>query len=89
MLRRCNLMIERFEAWWKIAYKSLRLCVKNVEKDGCVGSIFGNQFHLLLMFSLQDKCGIFVVSRNPLQTMIKSLNNSHVSVCLTYHNALG
>jgi len=42
-------MIERFEAWWKIANKSLELFVENVEKDRCVGSIFGNQFHLLLM----------------------------------------
>ena len=49
MSRRRDHIIERFEAWWKIANKSLRLFVENVEKDRCVGSIFGNQFHFLLM----------------------------------------
>jgi hypothetical protein len=49
MLRGCDHIIERFEAWWKIAKKLLGLFVENVEKDQCVGSIFGNQFHFLLM----------------------------------------
>ena len=49
MSRRRDHIIERFEAWWKIANKSLGLFVENVEKDRCVGSIFGNQFHFLLM----------------------------------------
>jgi hypothetical protein len=50
MSRRRDHIIERFEAWWKIANKSLGLFVENVEKDRCVGSIFGNQFHFLLMY---------------------------------------
>ena len=49
MSRRRDHIIERFEAWWKIANKLLGLFVENVEKDRCVGSIFGNQFHFLLM----------------------------------------
>lgn len=52
MSRRRDHIIERFEAWWKIANKSLGLFVENVEKDRCVGSIFGNQFHFLLMYYL-------------------------------------
>jgi hypothetical protein len=52
MSRRHDHIIERFEAWWKIANKSLRLFVENVEKDRCVGSNFGNQFHFLLMYRL-------------------------------------
>ena len=49
MSRRRDHIIERFEAWWKIANKSLGLFGENVEKDRCVGSIFGKQFHFLLM----------------------------------------
>jgi len=47
-----NHIIERFKAGWKIANKSLVLLVENVEKDQCVGYIFGNQFRILLMFAL-------------------------------------
>jgi hypothetical protein len=36
-----------------IANESPRLFVENVEKDRCVGSIFGNQFHFLLMNNQQ------------------------------------
>ena len=49
MWRRRDHIIERFEAWWKIANKSLGLFVENVENDRCVGSIFGNQLEFLLM----------------------------------------
>ena len=49
MLRRHDHIVERFEASSKIANKSLGLFVANVEKAWCVGSIFGNQFHILLM----------------------------------------
>jgi len=41
-----------FEPWWKIANRLLRLFAENVEKDRCVGSIFGNKFHILLMYML-------------------------------------
>jgi hypothetical protein len=54
MSRRRDHIIERFEAWWKIANKSLGLFVENVEKDRCVGSISGNQFHFLLMKLRRD-----------------------------------
>jgi len=49
MSRQRDHIIECFQTWWKIANKSLRLFVENLEKDRCVGSIFGNQFHFLLM----------------------------------------
>jgi len=49
MLQRRDHMIERFEAWWMISIKLLGLFVENVEKDRCEGSIFGNQFHFMLM----------------------------------------
>jgi len=42
-------IIEHFQACYKIAYKSLQLFVQNLEKDQCVGFIFGNQFHVLLL----------------------------------------
>jgi hypothetical protein len=54
MSRRRDHIIERFEAWWKIANKSLGLFVENVEKDRCVGSIFGNQFHIVLMVQVHS-----------------------------------
>jgi len=47
---------EHFEAWWKIANKSLGLFGENVEKDRHMGSIFRNQFHLLLMYRLLQGC---------------------------------
>jgi hypothetical protein len=53
MSRRCDHIIQRFDAWWKIAYKSLGLLVENVEKDRCLRSIFGNHFHFLLMQALR------------------------------------
>jgi hypothetical protein len=34
--------------------KSLGLFEENVEKDRSVGSIFGNEFHLLLMFHVGE-----------------------------------
>jgi len=49
-------IIQRFEAWWKIANMLLGLFVENVEKDRCVGSIFGNQFHFLLMSIQGSTC---------------------------------
>jgi len=49
MSQRRDDIIECFEAWWKIANKPLRLFMENMEKDWCMGSIFGNPFHLLLM----------------------------------------
>jgi hypothetical protein len=42
-------IIEHFKAWWENANKLLRLFVENVVKDLCVGSIFGYEFHFLLM----------------------------------------
>jgi len=42
-------IIQHFKAWWKIANKLLRLFVENVEKNRGAESIFGNQFHFLLM----------------------------------------
>jgi len=42
-------IIEWFEAWGKVANVKLWLFVENVEKNRWVGSIFGNQFHFLLM----------------------------------------
>jgi hypothetical protein len=49
MSRQRDHIIECFKAVWKIANQSLRLFVENLEKDRSVGSIFGNQFHFLLM----------------------------------------
>jgi len=49
MLWWCDHIIECFKAWWKIAHKPRRLFVENVEKDRCMGSIFGSQFRFLLM----------------------------------------
>jgi len=46
-----NLIFESFKAWWKIANKLPGLFVENVENNWCVGSIFGSQFHFLLMFT--------------------------------------
>jgi len=62
MSRQRDHIIEPFEAWWKIANTSHRLFVENVEKDQCVGSIFGNQFHFLLMW-----CGRNRTSHRPLE----------------------
>jgi len=47
-------IIERFEAWQKIANKYFGSFEENVEKDRCVGSIVGNQFRFLLMVDLRD-----------------------------------
>jgi len=49
MWRWCDHIIDCFEAWWKIANQLLVEFVENVGKDRCVGSIFRNQFHSLLM----------------------------------------
>ena len=52
-------IIESFDPWRKIANKSLGLFVKNVETDQCMGSIFRNHFHFLLIGTggwIQSEC---------------------------------
>jgi hypothetical protein len=50
MSQRCDHVIECIEGWWKIANLLIALCVGNVEKDQCIGSIFGNQYQFVLMY---------------------------------------
>jgi len=45
-------IIERFEAWWKIACQLQGLFEENMEKDNRIGCIFGNSFRFLLMWNL-------------------------------------
>jgi len=75
MSRRRDHIIERLEPWWKIANMSLGSFVENVEKDRCMGSIFGNQFQFLLiqgdwrMFSEDLKPRRGILSRFGLRVM--------------------
>jgi len=50
MVQRCDCISEPVEAFWTITTDSLWLYVANATKDRCVGSIFGNQLHFLLMW---------------------------------------
>jgi len=52
MLWQRDHIIEHFESWRQIAKKSLRLFVEKMDKACCVRSIFGNQFRLMLMYTL-------------------------------------
>jgi len=47
--RQRNDIIQRFEQWWTIGNKSLRIFVENLDKPRCMGSILQNHFHSLLM----------------------------------------
>jgi len=51
MLWHHNHIIEQSDARWKIEHMSLPLSVENWGKNQCVGSIFRNQLHFLLIVS--------------------------------------
>jgi len=86
MSRRCNHIFERFEPWWKNANKSLGLFVENVEKDRCVGSIFGNQFHFLLMSAIGS--GLESMLSSVLEGIYWSVLESKVDVDLRAYSVI-
>jgi hypothetical protein len=48
--------------------------------EGIVSCLAVDRFPL----PLPELCDLFIVSQNPLQTIIESLNDSHISVHLTF-----